>query len=325
MTTSPIADLSYRNYDGPLAPPAFRWWPIARTHAIAAFKKKSFWVFTILGGSWYAILMIIFYFADSFAGQMTSRGGIPIDPAEASARMFRQVPWNEQFLHGFSMGQLWFFVIALLIGVGTIANDNRANALLVYLSKPCTKLDYLIGKWVGVFIPLCVAVAIPTLFFYAYCFMSYRQFGFLHDPWLILKLLVLIAIPAGFHSSLALGISSLFKQGRVAGATYAGLYFFTLFFTKAMGIAHVGLAQDGAATRLVDNLFYMSVDGIQIGLAKDMFGLSGAHILPFAQMGTDRAAVDPPSTMLMIVLYFGLSLGAMFLAWTRIRAVEVVS
>src|ERR1044072_1488639 len=174
---SPIADLSYRNYDGPLEPPLYRWWPIARTSMLRAFKNKWFWILSVLSGAWYMILMIIFYFIDSFALQTVQQRGVSgvVDPAQASAMLFRQVKWNDMFLHAFSIGQMFFLFIALLIGIGSIANDNRANALLVYLSKPCTRLDYIIGKWLGIFIPMVIAVSIPTFFFFSYCFMSYRS------------------------------------------------------------------------------------------------------------------------------------------------------
>lgn len=328
-SASPIADLSYRNYDGPLEPPIARWWAIARVAILDAFKKKSFWVLTVLGGGWYLILMIVFYFVDSFANTMVpNRGGRQIiDPTQAAATMFKQVKWDEQFLHAFSIGQLMFFIVALLIGVGTVANDNRANALLVYLSKPCTKLDYVIGKWVGIFVPTAVAVAIPTLFFYGYCFMSYRQYGFLDDPWLIFRLLLLIVIPAVFHASVALGISSMFRQGRTAGATYAGLFFFTLFFTKAMGAVHFVLGEQGSATSLVDNLFYFSVDGVQIGLAKVILHSDGGQLFPFAGPGMNMAkfAVPAPNGLLMICAYLFVCAAFVLLASTRIRAVEVVS
>ena len=52
MTSSPIADLSYRNYDGPLEPPISRWWPIARVGILKAFKNKWFWVVSIFSGLW---------------------------------------------------------------------------------------------------------------------------------------------------------------------------------------------------------------------------------------------------------------------------------
>lgn len=331
---SPIADLSYRNYDGPLEPPLYRWWPIARTSVLRAFKNKWFWVLTVATGIWYLILMIIFYMFDTYAQSMLQGrrgGGVSIaDPEEAAAMIFRQVPWNEQFLHGFSIGQIFFFFIALLVGIGAIANDNRANALLVYLSKPCTKFDYVLGKWLGIFIPMCVAAAIPTFFFYAYCFMSYREFGFLRDPWLFAKLIVLCCVPAAFHASLALGVSSLFKRGGLAGATYAGLYFISLFFTKAMQIVHIALSEEGGKPGIVDSLFYYSIDGIQIGIAKALLGTDGGMIIPFnppGQMQNDLAqfTIPAPNGLLMFTVLLLFAAGSMLLAWSRVRAVEVVS
>jgi len=327
--SSPILDLSYRNYDGPLEPPIYRWWAIARVSISTAFGNKWYWTCLIGSGFWYLILMIIFYFVDSFAGTIPGGrfGSSGLNSAAAATTLFKQVKWDEQFLHAFSMGQLWFFIIALIIGVGTIANDNRANALLVYLSKPCTKVDYIVGKWLGIFVPMLVAAAIPTLFFYGYCFMSYRTEGFLDDPWLLVRLLVLIFVPATLHSSLCLGISSLFKQGRVAGATYAGLYFFTLFFTKAMGAIHFISQGQGGSSGLVDNLYYFSIDGVQIGLAKNILQSDGGQIFPFQGPMTNMGKLVPgaPSGLLMTVGFLTLSALCVLLAVSKVKAVEVVS
>jgi ABC-2 type transport system permease protein len=330
---SPIADLSYRNYDGPLEPPLYRWWPIARTSMLRAFKNKWFWILSVLSGAWYMILMIIFYFIDSFALQTVQQRGVSgvVDPAQASAMLFRQVKWNDMFLHAFSIGQMFFLFIALLIGIGSIANDNRANALLVYLSKPCTRLDYIIGKWLGIFIPMVIAVSIPTFFFFSYCFMSYRSLGFLSDHWLFLRLAVLVLVPAFVHASLALGISSLFKRGGLAGATYAGLYYITLFFTNAMSAVRIGF--DGPTGQrgpgMIDNLFYFSVDGIQIAAAKNILGTNGGSIFPFLnprQMGqVEQFTVPSPNGLLVAVLLFGICGLSILIAWSRVRAVEVVS
>ena len=41
-----------------------------------------------------------------------------------------RIVWQDQFLHGFSYGAD-HLIIALMLGSGAIANDNRANALLV--------------------------------------------------------------------------------------------------------------------------------------------------------------------------------------------------
>jgi ABC-2 type transport system permease protein len=328
--TSPIADLSYRNYDGPLDPPIYRWWAIAKASMRLAIKKKGFWIWSAVSAWWYLALIFIFYFADNLGGQIQGLAGRnQMTPEQAAATLFGQVHWKDQFLHAFSYGQLLFFILALLIGVGAIANDNRANALLVYLSKPCTKLDYVVGKWLGIFIPITIVVGAPMLLFYGYCLMSYRQYGFTQDPWLILKLLLIIPIPGIVHASVALGISSMFKQGRVAGAAYAGLYFFTLFFTKAMQVVHLVGSDHGrsSAPPLVDSLFYFSIDGVQIGAAKSILGTDGGFPFPFGgpPRGTAGFAIAAPPVILMLavcILICGISI---LVAWSRVRAVEVVS
>lgn len=326
---SPIADLSYRNYDGPLEPPLYRWWPIARTSVLRAFKNKWFWILSVLSGAWYMILMIIFYFIDLTSVQMVNQRGATgiVDPAQASAMLFRQVKWGDMFLNGYSFGQMIFLFIALLVGIGSIANDNRANALLVYLSKPCTKLDYVIGKWLGIFIPMVIAVSIPTFFFYSYCFMSYRATGFLTDPWLILKLVVMVLIPAAVHASLALGISSLFKRGGLAGATYSGLYFITYFVTSAIFLVRAGI-QGPNRGGLIDWLFYCSVDGLQIAAAKVVLGTNGGPTVPFLpqhQMAEAGSMIVPaPSGFAVALILLLICGGSLLMAWTRVRAVEVV-
>lgn len=318
--SNPIADLSYRNYDGPLNPPVNRWWSIARASIQQSFKKKFFWILATLSASWYTVLLIIFFFVD-LAGQQALGQKNPF---------FVKLIWKDQFLNAFSVSQMALFILALLIGVGTIANDNRANALLVYLSRPVSRLDYIIGKWLGIFIPIVLVTAIPTFLFYAYCYMSYGEYGFFtEDPKLILRLMLLVLVPGFFHASFSLGVSSLFNQGRLAGATYAGIYFMTLFFTKAMQFVYfVSQGKENAAPKIVQTLYYCSIDGIQIALAKIILGTNGSNLFqslnPAAAANPMPQAVPAPSAALFIFLFFGLSALSLFVAWTRVRAVEVV-
>ncbi len=41
---SPIADLTYRTYDGPLHTRAMRWWIVALSGLRATIKQKGFWI-----------------------------------------------------------------------------------------------------------------------------------------------------------------------------------------------------------------------------------------------------------------------------------------
>ena len=316
QTSGPIADLTYRNYDGPMELPTHRWWAISKMCIKLATKKKGFWIASIISGYWYLIIAAVFFFLD-----LSSQGS----PLGTKNPFFSQIVWKDQFLNAFSISQLLLFICALMLGAGAIANDNRAKALLVYLSKPCTKTDYLVGKWMSIFIPITAVVAVPTLLFYGYCLMSYRSYGFWSDdPWLIVKLLGMIFVPGFFHASVALGISSMFDQGRMAGATYAGIYFIGLFFTKAMQVTHFINGQNGRTAPIVDKLYYIAVDGLQIGFAKIILGTQGSALFPGPQGQRQTPSIEIPSMGLIFPLYFGISILAVWIAWTRIRAVEVV-
>ncbi|MEZ0327387.1 MAG: ABC transporter permease [Fimbriimonas sp.] len=320
---SPIADLTYRNYDGPLEPPLYRWWAIAKASMRLSIKKKGIYPLAFLSACWYLLLLIVFYFIDMAAQ------GVPLGQKNP---ILQQIIWKDQFLNAFGVSQLALFIIALLIGVGAIANDNRANALLVYLSKPVTRLDYLIGKWLGIFVPITLIVGVPMLVFFGYCTMSYQDYGFLtEDPRLFFKLLLLMLVPGFFHASVALGISSMFNQGRLAGAAYAGLYFMTYFFSGAMKIVHIASSEDGGTTPpIVKTLFYCSIDGLQIALGKLILGTDGSDPFSFAQAGPGRrgpniSVIPAPNPTLFIGAFFAICILSMFIAWTRIRAVEVVA
>ncbi|CAN5541686.1 hypothetical protein BH11ARM1_BH11ARM1_16550 [soil metagenome] len=320
---NPIADLSYRNYDGPLEPPAYRWWAIAKASMQLSLKKKILWFLGVASGYWYLIMLAVFYFVDTLGRGQTPLGG--------KNPLFDRIIWKDQFLNAFSISQFMLFLVALIIGVGAIANDNRANALLVYLSKPVSRMDYLIGKWLGIFIPIFVATAVPMLAFYGYCFLSYRENGFLtEDPHMIFHLLILCFVPAVFHANVSLGISSLFQQGRLAGATYAGIFFMTLFFTKAMQVVWIINSGDGKTPiPMVGTLYYCSVDGLQIGLAKIILGTVGSGL--FAGIGDPNAGVGQarslpiPSVAPFVTAYFLICGLSLLIAWWKVRAVEVVA
>jgi ABC-2 type transport system permease protein len=318
---SPIADLTYRNYDGPLDAPHNRWWVIAKAGIRKAVKNKWYWVALVGSGMYYVVMMIVLFIVDQLKANAGPQGEVPF------MTFLKGIKWTDQFLHGFSYGQMWYLIIALMVGAGAIANDNRANALLVYLSKPCTKTDYLIGKWVGVFIPLLAAMLLPALFFFAFGAMSYREYGFLSsDPWLILKILALMPLGAAVETSLILGVSSLFRQGQIAGASYGGLYFITNFFTVMIGVAYAMSFMDRGASPKgpIWNLYYASIDGLQIALAKGVLVTNGGQPFGIVPRGNNPDPVPMPNLPITMAVALGLCALVLWFAWTRIKAVEVV-
>ncbi len=315
---NPIADLSYKNYDGPLKPPVARWWTIARQTIRSVIRNKWLWAMSFMCALYYLIMIAVLFVIDRIA--QGSPGGAQMQDA-----FLGRLEWREQFLHGLSYAQMPLMLIALVVGAGAIANDNRANALLVYLSKPCTRFDYAFGKWIGVFLVLFAALAVPSIGFYAYGALSFRGLGFFkQDPYLLLKILAIVPLSAAFHASLVLAVSSLFKQGRIAGAVYAGIYFLGDFFTKTMGVVWAIGARRGESFDLVKSLYYTSVDGLNIGLSKAILGAKGTNVFGTPPLpGFRRPPPAPPLVpMLMIVLL--ISVVSLAIAWRRVRAVEVV-
>lgn len=310
MSASPIADLTYRGYDGPMDSVDHRWWSIAKMMMRMAIKRKGFWLCAVLSGWFYIVMMVVLYFIDVLAA----------NAGAAQNRFLADVKWADQFVTGVSTAQLFLLIVAMIIGIGAIANDNRANALLIYLSKPCTKLDYLIGKWLGVFIPLYLVTLIPPLLFWGYIAMSFRPYGALSaTAWVPLQLLLISAFPACLLACLCVGISSLFNQGRTAGFALFGLYFAANIFTKTMGGIHV-LAPNSAVAR---NLYYASIDGISFGLTKLAMATDGSLIM-LQRSEQASANVPRPDAWFVIPAFFFVCVLSVWVAWQRIRPVEVV-
>lgn len=318
--SNPILDLTYRNYDGPLESRLWTWWSIAKMSMRLGIKKKFFWFWVSASGFYYFILSAVFYFVDSAQQSLAQNPLAAANPEASVPILFRNIVWKDQFLNALGISQMYLLILAILLGAGAIAGDNKANALLVYLSKPCTKLDYLIGKWVGLFIPLTLITLGPALLFYGYCALSFQRYGFLsQDPALFLRILAVSPVAAAFHASLILGVSSLTNQGRIAGTIYAGLYFLTNFFTQAIVVARVQ-SPGRADNPLLTNLFYASVDGVIQAVYKLIFNTRGSSLVNGA------VRVQPPDvpSPVYIFIYFGLMAAFLALAWSRIRAVEVV-
>jgi len=323
-----IADLSYRGYDGPLLPPTHRWWVIASMGVRQAFRKRAYWVVTALSAWYYLVMMAVLFFFERAAQSAPGARG------EAGFEAFiGRIVWKDQFLHGFGFAQLLYLIAALMLGAGAIANDNRSKALLVILSKPCDKRDYLAGKWMGVFLPLLTMMLIPPLVFFVYGALSYRDYGFLDNPWFFPKFLIVLVLGAAVHTSLVIGISSLFDQGRLAGASYAGIYFLTNFFTQLMvfawlasqGFRRGGGLRGGAGqspfAEYVDRLYYVSIDGLLIGLCKAILGTDGS---PQFGMPSPIRPVPAPPLLATLLVALVLCAAGVAVAWSRIRAVEVV-
>lgn len=298
---NPIADLSYRNYDGPKSLGGARWWAIARNGIRGATRKKFFWVLVALATLPYLLLIM----------QMIAFSTM----AARSVEMRRNLPEFLELLAGAYGNTWWVMFVALLIGTGSIAADNRANALQVYLSKPITKRDYLVGKLMSVFIPVYVVTLVPMLLAVAYAAFDQGLASFFgKHPFIVLQVFVVAAIPASVHSALLCGISAWNQLPWVVGVIYVSIF---MFWQGASSILALVIRHQVGAEAAVTMRFF-SIDGAISGLGYRILGSMPPE--PFRPI----RGVFPDPLVLSALLALFILLGV-YLCYARIRAVEVVS
>ena len=90
----------------------------------------------------------------------------------ADARTFRQ------FLE---QQEVFLFFITVYAGAGLIANDRRANALQIYLSKPVSRVEYIFGKFAILAAFLLLVTWVPAVLLLVIQILFSGSFGFFLD------------------------------------------------------------------------------------------------------------------------------------------------
>lgn len=311
---SPIADLTYRHYDGPLNSRAFRFWIVALVGIRQVMRKWWFWLL-VLGSVWPYGLIGFFFFLESRLGDDLPRTFLNAAPgAKYSTAFFQAFDWQ----------MFWLMVIGLSVGAASIAADNKTNALQVYLAKPITKTDYLLGKWMGVFSVVFAAALLPALLLYTYCLLSFWSNGFLRqEPWLFFKILGASASAAAGFASLFIGVSAWSRSPMMAGAFSAGMYFASGIVATILWAALYG--RSSASTDITNAVLvqHASIGGVLKALVWNIYDVTVRMPTPGRMfMPTD---VRAPSLGLVLVAYLAIVIGGLVAARLRIRAVEVVT
>jgi ABC-type transport system involved in multi-copper enzyme maturation permease subunit len=239
----PIHDQSYRRYAGGKALPGQAWVVIARAGTMNMIRKRTFLGLLIF--AWFPFLVR--------AVQIYVTANYP------QVAMF--APTAETFRQFLEQQDFFVFVVTIYVGAGLIANDRRANALQIYLSKPLMRVEYIFGKAAILFAFLLFVTLIPALLLLVLQVLFAGSFEFLKKN---LFLFPAITVAAMLQAVLAtftmLALSSLSKSARYVGILYAGILFFTAAIYGAMlaitGSTRLSWMSLGAnLTQVVDVIF----------------------------------------------------------------------
>ena len=209
----PIHDQGYRRYGGYKARTGSGWMVIARAGIRTFLSKRAF--LGLLLVSWFPFLVraVQFY----AAANLTS---IPqASLLKPSAETFRQ------FLE---QQQTFVFFVTVYAGAGLIANDRRANALQIYLSKPLTRTEYILGKLTILMTFLALVTWVPAMLLLVVQISFAGNFTFFTTNAFLFPAITLFSfIQIALASATMLALSSLSKSSRYVAILYAAVIFFT--------------------------------------------------------------------------------------------------
>lgn len=209
----PIHDQSYRRYRGGKARPGQAWTVIAAAGMMTMLRKRMFLGLLIFAWLPFLIRAVQLYVSTNFP------------------QMAMLAPTAETFREFLEQQGFFVFLITIYVGAGLIANDRRANALQIYLSKPLMRSEYIFGKAMVLFTFIIVVTFVPAILLLLLQVMFAGSFAFLKaNLFLFPAILVGTLLEATVVTFTMLALSSLSKSARYVGILYAGL----LFFTKAV-------------------------------------------------------------------------------------------
>jgi ABC-2 type transport system permease protein len=278
----PIHDQGYRRYAGARTPYGQAWWVIARTQFLAALKYRLFVI--LLAASWVPFLArsVQFYIASNFQ---------QVALLAATPQTFRDF-----------LDQQGLFVFLVTIALGTaIADDRRANALQLYLSRPLTRVEYLLGRLVPTVGCLLGVTLLPAILLIMVQVALSGSLAFIRQNLFLFPAITIVSLAQALLSAFAiLALASLSKSRRFVAIMYAGIVFFTTSMYQVL----------------------RTITGSRAWAAISPGDMLDVLANAAFRVRNDQAPVPVAVAVLVVVVLIAVSIGILE---KRIRAVEVVS
>ena len=277
----PIHDQGYTRYAGQRQSHGNAWWVIARQHIFSAVKYRPFIILLLLSWAPFVVRAVQIYVSSTYQQAQV---------LQVTARTYRD------FL---DFQSICVFLVTISMA-GLIADDKRANALQVYLSKPLTRVEYISGKLVAMLVFLFGVTLAPAVMLLVMQILFTGSLAFLRENIFLLPAITLFAMVQSLLSAFTmLALSSLSKSRRFVSIMFAGLIFFTAAMYQALrnitGSRAWAVMSPGEMLDVLGNAIFR-VDGVQ--------------------------AVPVPVAALVVMVLIG---GSVWILERRVRGIEVVA
>ncbi len=302
-----VYEQTYRRYSGRLTPEWSRFLIIPRHAYRGVFNSKLFTAFFVLCYVPLLVEAILIYLHHNFTAlgimQLNVRELVPIDAT------FFQTFVNLQ--GGFA------FFVALLIGPPLVSRDLRNNALPLYLCRPFSRAEYVLGKMSVLLILLSIITWVPQLLLFL--FQSYLEgwAWFRANLWLASSIVIGSVVWILLLALISQSISALVKWRVVASGAILGLFFIPSVFGEFINVVF--------ATRWGSLL---SLGALMRNISMGLFGtfVRNSGVIRFENFdGTVREIVltEPPLWLCWAMLFLICAVCLAVLHW-KVKAYEVV-
>lgn len=170
------------------------------------------------------------------------------------------------------------FLMTVLLGPGQVAPDLNNNALPLYLSKPFTKTDYVLGKLSVLLILTSAVTWIPLVLLYLLQSSLAGVSWFFQHQNLLWAVFIGSLVWIGFLSLLALAISAWIRWKPVAGAMLFIIFFAAAAFGETVNMLFLTRWGDLISlNKLIQSIWSWLFFGSQAGTGFD-FDSSGIPV-----------------------------------------------
>src|SRR5918996_502731 len=221
-----VYEQTYKRYAGPLTPEWSRFLIIPRHAYRAVFNSKLFTAFFVICFIPLLVEAILIYLRHNI-------GALAI----MSVDVREVVPVDASFFQTFVNIQGGFaFFVALLVGPPLVSRDLRNNALPLYLCRPFSRTEYVMGKMSVILILLSAITWVPQILLFL--FQSYLEgfAWFKANLWIAYAILIASLVWIILLALLTQTISALVKWRVVASAALLGLFFIPSVFGEFINV-----------------------------------------------------------------------------------------
>jgi len=303
-----VYEQTYKRYAGTLTPEWSRFLIIPRHALRGVFSSKLFVAFFAICFIPLLIELVLIYLRHN-VGVLTA----------FNVNVRELIPVDASFFNTFvDVQNVFAFLLALLIGPPLVSRDLRNNALPLYLCRPFSRTEYVIGKMSVLLILLSLVTWIPQLLLFL--FQSYLEgfTWFRTNVWIASSIVIASLFWILMLALLTQTISALVKWRVVASGALVALFLipsaFGLFINEVFRTAWGNLISLIAAVRNVTAGLFGTFDRVyETRTMRDIEGMVVREVF----------ILEPPLWVSWTLLFLICAVCLALLSW-RVKAYEVV-